>query len=67
MSEDAQNRIEIMEKRMSEITINRNDTVQIKDIFKILSDRRYLKIVPMIFVSAICISANSGILVPLMT
>jgi hypothetical protein len=58
-------------QQFDEVTFNldqkKDDTVQIKDIFRILSDRRYLKVVPMILVSAICVTGNSGILVPLMS
>ena len=58
-------------RQFDEVILNldqkKDDTVQIKDIFRILSDRRYLKVVPMILVSAICVTGNSGILVPLMS
>jgi hypothetical protein len=68
MSEEAEAaKVVMIENRQSEITSNKEDTVRIKDIFRILSDRRYLKVVPMILVAAICVTGNSGILVPIMS
>lgn len=68
MSEEAEAaKVVMIENRQSEITSNKEDTVRIKDIFRILSDRRYLKVVPMILVTAICVTGNSGILVPIMS
>lgn len=68
MSEEAEAaKVVMIENRQSEITSNKEDTVRIKDIFRILSDRRYLKVVPMILVASICVTGNSGILVPIMS